>query len=191
MMLKKLFLVPFFALTLGGCAGTHYAYQSHGTLKFAEGDERPAMIYWKADEGKKEISDTDVSLKVCNATEKSLVPTDSEAKDFTLTLRSRQGDLVVAEVDASGNVTKLEKADRVRPKEGEGNCARVYVEDEAVGMEGLKHGSKPRLAFLCYGRTGDDEPRYPAPESYAFGEITREEAKEDWNPELACEEPQE
>jgi hypothetical protein len=184
--------LEFIALTwlvasLTGCIST-YRYESRGSVEAASGGSRGALLYYYEDDGRLwygkryRARDSDVDLKICEATDKTFVPASN--KDLLLTLKSRGGDVRIAELASDGRVEPIEPPE---PLAAGQSCGHILVGGRQVDMEALDPGARPEVAILCLNRRVSD--RYPGASLYPFEALTRTKVKEDREPSSPCEPP--
>lgn len=180
----RIILLALTIASLSGCI-SHYRYESRGIVKNAAGGERGALLYYAEDAGrlwygrKYRARDSDVDLKICQATDKSFVP--ASESDLSLALMSQGGDEEVAALSEEGAIAPVDPPRRLHAGEF---CGIVLVDGSPASIEELDEGAEPTVAILC--KNSRRPNRYPEAALYPFDPLTREKVKSDREPSSPC-----
>jgi hypothetical protein len=173
---SKLILLLFVvSAQLAGCT-TLYQYRSDGELSAQNGTKQKAVLYWYGEEGRlwygKKYAqlDSGLNLRICKV---GIKPFDL-SKTSRLELPAKANDIRVADLDDQGALHPV--APPVRLRTGD-YCGIVLLNGQAVTTEKLRITLHPSIAILCKSLRNPD--RYPQPDIYAFGAISRSETSKD------------
>lgn len=182
---KKLLSIALVVFSLSACVN-NYQYISRGSFEYAPDKSNTAVIYWKMDKGRLyygpsyEEGDSGISLRICKRTTKEFIPDENNTGN--LILLGKSGDLLVSEVDATGNISSLDSAIPVNPQ-NKVACARLITED-SDGNSLLNEGDYPEIFFMCNNLVKAN--RYPKAKKYTFGAVEKSEYKDDDSAPGAC-----
>jgi hypothetical protein len=172
---KLIYFVLLLFVQLSGCT-TYYQYRSNGELPAQNGLEHKAVLYWYGEEGRlwygKEYGQTDsgLNLRICQIGVKPFDLSDTAR----LELPARANDMRVVDVDAQGALQPVIPS--LRLKAGD-YCGMILLDGKSVTTDQLKASLQPMVAILCESTRAPD--RYPPPQIYPFGVITRSEVQKD------------
>lgn len=162
------------ALLLSSCVA-NYQYRAPGTLAFAGGVSREAVLYWHKDEGrlwygpKYEQVDSGLVMRVCQVPPKAFTP----GSDGGLELPGKAGDVRVARVDAGGKVAPVAP----EPVADGARCGVIALDGAPAATATLVEGTRPAVVVLCENAARPD--RYPVAGEYAFGPVSRRKSGKD------------
>ncbi len=158
------------AVAISGCVH-NYQYLATGQVMTASEEERHALLYWRADEGRlwygreyAQVEQTPV-MRVCGASVHPFAVTD----DGHLQLDSGANDYRVLIVNDEGQLDPLEEPQRLRDGS---RCGAILLDGDPVGTEALHEGARPGVAVTCENRVRSD--RHPAAGIYRFNPVSRE-----------------
>lgn len=170
----RVFALLVTAALLSSCI-PNYQYRAAGTVAFAGGVSRDAVLYWHRDEGrlwygaKYEQADSELSMLVCQVPPKKF----SLGADGSLELPGKAGDVRVATLDAAGKVAPVTP----EPVSDGGRCGAIALDGAPTRTDRLREGTRPVVAILCENATRPD--RYPVAGQYAFGPVSRQKSAKD------------
>ncbi len=180
----RLLPIAIVAVSFTACLSA-YRYESMGTVTDSTGINQEAILYFGEEEGRRwtgkrrHARDSGVDLKICLATDSSFVPTSES--NLVLLLKSRGGDIRVAELLGDGRIQELDPPQRLHPNEA---CGYVLLDGQKVDIEALDEGTQPTIAILCENQRRPD--RYPPAAIYKFDPFTRIKVQEEREPSSPC-----